>query len=102
ILVALFILVLVGSFLFIPQQNRVFVAGGDSAPVALGLNGSMLYVGAAIGAALGGVVLSIAGVLWLAPAAAVIAAIVLGITRLTAPERRTAASATTAMASTRA
>ncbi|MCI2420566.1 MFS transporter [Saccharopolyspora sp. K220] len=91
-LVALFALGLVGSFLFITQQNRVFVAGGDVAAVALGLNGSMNYVGTAIGAAVGGVVLSLAGVRWLAPAAAVVAAIVVGITWLTAPERRMVAS----------
>lgn len=90
-LVALFVLGLVGSFLFIPQANRVFVAGGDVAAVALSLNGAMAYVGTAVGATLGGVVLSVAGALWLAPAAAVVAAVVLGVTRLTAPERRTAA-----------
>ncbi|MGI5232592.1 MFS transporter [Actinoallomurus sp. CA-142502] len=90
-LAALFVLGLIGSFLFIPQADRVFVAGGDVAAVALSLNGAMAYVGTAVGATLGGVVLSVAGALWLAPAAAVLAAIVLGVTRLTAPERRTAA-----------
>lgn len=90
-LAALFVLGLVGSFLFIPQQNRVFVAGGDVAAVALSLNGSMNYVGAAIGAVLGGAVLSVAGAFWLPLAAAAVATIVLGITRLTAPERRTEA-----------
>lgn len=87
-LVALFLLGFFGSCLFITQQNRVFAAGGDAAPVALGLNGSMIYVGAAGGAALGGGVLSLAGVLWLAPAAAVIAAVALAVTRMTAAERR--------------
>ncbi|MFB9834667.1 MFS transporter [Actinoallomurus acaciae] len=90
-LVALFVLGIVGSFLFIPQANRVFVAGGDVAAVALSLNGAMAYVGTAAGATLGGVVLSVAGALWLAPAAAVVAAVVLGVTWLTAPERRTVA-----------
>jgi predicted MFS family arabinose efflux permease len=94
-LVALFILGLIGSFLFIPQQNRVFVAGGDLAAVALSLNGSMNYVGTAIGAALGGVVLSTAGVIWLTPAAAIVAALVLGIAWLTAPEHRTATNVAT-------
>jgi DHA1 family inner membrane transport protein len=87
-LVALFILGLMGSTLFIPQQNRVFVAGGDVAAVALSLNGSMNYVGTAIGAVLGGAVLSLAGARWLAPAAAVLAAMVVGIALLTAPERK--------------
>jgi len=98
-LVALFTLGLVGSFLFIPQQNRVFVAGGDLAAVALSLNGSMNYVGTATGAVLGGVVLSTAGALWLAPAAAVVAAIVLVITWLTATERSTVTTAAAAVTS---
>lgn len=83
-LVALFVLGFVGSCLVISQQNRVFVAGGDAAPVALGLNGSMIYVGAAGGAALGGAALSLAGVYWLVPVAAAVAAAVLGVMRLTA------------------
>ncbi|WP_324197124.1 MFS transporter [Streptomyces sp. NRRL B-1677] len=87
-LVALFILGLMGSALFIPQQSRVFVAGGDVAPIALSLNGSMNYVGTAVGAGVGGAVLSVGGVLWLAPAAAVLAAVVVGFALLTAPERK--------------
>ena len=87
-LVALFVLGTLGSSLFVPQQNRVFVAGGDVAAVALSLNGSMNYVGTAIGAGLGGVVLAAAGVLWLAPAAAVLACVVIAVALLTAPERR--------------
>jgi predicted MFS family arabinose efflux permease len=77
-----------GAFLFVPQQNRVFTAGGDLAPVALALNGSMNYLGAAIGAAAGGVVLAAAGATWLAPAGIAAAAAVLAVTRLTAPEHR--------------
>jgi predicted MFS family arabinose efflux permease len=88
--IALFALGLAGTFLFIPQQNRVFTAGGDLAPVALALNGSMNYLGAAIGAAAGGVVLSAAGAPWLAPAGIAAAAVILVITRLTAPECRQA------------
>ncbi|WP_409179967.1 MFS transporter [Amycolatopsis sp. VS8301801F10] len=89
-LVVLFVLGVLGSMLFIPQQNRVFVAGGDVAAVALSLNGSMNYVGTAIGAGLGGVVLANAGAGWLGPAAAVLAAAVLGVAAGTAPERRAA------------
>jgi predicted MFS family arabinose efflux permease len=94
-LTALLILGLAGSFLFIPQQHRIFIAAGDLAPVALALNGSMNYLGAAIGAALGGIVISGAGPLWLAPAGAAAAASVLAITWLTAPERHPASSADT-------
>jgi predicted MFS family arabinose efflux permease len=85
---ALFAVGLAGPFLFIPQQDRVFTASGDLASVALALNGSMNYLGTAIGAAVGGVVLSAAGAPWLAPAGIAAAAIVLLVTRLTAPERR--------------
>ncbi|WP_406631738.1 MFS transporter [Amycolatopsis sp. WGS_07] len=87
-LVALFVLGVMGSSLFIPQQNRVFVAGGDVAAVALSLNGSMNYVGTAIGAGIGGVVLANAGPLWLGPAAAILAVLVIGVALATAPERR--------------
>ncbi|HEY3502850.1 MAG TPA: MFS transporter [Actinocatenispora sp.] len=89
-LVMLFGLGAVGSFLFIPQQNRVYNAGGDVAAVALGLNGSMIYVGSALGAILGGVVLSTAGSHWLGPVAALVALAVLALTWSTAPERRAA------------
>lgn len=88
-LAVLFVLGVLGSSLFIPQQSRVFDAGGDLATVALSLNGSMNYVGTALGAGLGGVVLATAGPLWLGPAAAVLAAAVIAIAVITAPERRT-------------
>jgi DHA1 family inner membrane transport protein len=88
-LVVLFVLGVMGSSLFIPQQSRVFGAGGDLAAVALSLNGSMNYVGTAIGAGLGGVVLATAGPLWLGPAAAVLAVAVIAIAVVTAPDRRT-------------
>ncbi|MBB1151627.1 MFS transporter [Amycolatopsis dendrobii] len=89
-LVVLFVLGVLGSMLFIPQQNRVFAAGGDVAAVALSLNGSMNYVGTAIGAGIGGVVLANGGAGWLGPAAAVLAAVVLAVALGTAPERRAA------------
>ncbi|GAA4201960.1 MFS transporter [Actinocatenispora rupis] len=99
-LAMLFGLGVVGSFLFIPQQNRVYAAGGDVAAVALGLNGSMIYVGAALGAVLGGVVLSTAGARWLAPAAAALTVAVLAVAWSTAPERRATTSPAKQMTST--
>lgn len=84
----LFLLGILGSILFIPQQTRVYAAGGDAAAVALSLNGSMNYVGTAIGAGLGGLVLANAGASWLGPAAALLAALVLAVTLATAPERQ--------------
>ncbi|MFE3178012.1 MFS transporter [Amycolatopsis sp. NPDC059090] len=89
-LVVLFLLGVLGSMLFIPQQNRVFAAGGDVAAVALSLNGSMNYVGTAIGAGAGGLVLANAGPEWLGPAAALLAALVLAVALSTAPERQDA------------
>lgn len=94
-LFVLFVLGVMGSSLFIPQQSRVFDAGGDLAAVALSLNGSMNYVGTAIGAGLGGVVLATAGALWLGAAAAVLAVVVIAIAVVTAPERRSRKTALT-------
>ncbi|MFG1925444.1 MFS transporter [Cryptosporangium sp. NPDC048952] len=78
---------LVGPFQVIPQQTRVIVAGGPAATVALGLNGSMIYVASGVGAAMGGGVVASVGVGWLPLVAALVAVAALGFTLLTAPER---------------
>jgi predicted MFS family arabinose efflux permease len=83
-LAALLILGMTGPSLIVSQQNRVFVAGGDAAVIALSLSGSMNYLGAAIGSGIGGVVLADAGPLWLAPAAAVLALAVIVVAMTTA------------------
>ncbi len=62
-----------GGMLMVPQQHRLFSLAPDAPTVALGLNGSAIYAGGALGAALGGVVLSSAGVWWIGPVAAFIA-----------------------------
>ncbi|MBB5853511.1 MFS transporter [Amycolatopsis umgeniensis] len=62
-----------GGMLMVPQQHRLFSLAPDAPTVALGLNGSAIYAGGALGAALGGVVLSSAGVWWVAPVAAFVA-----------------------------
>ncbi|WP_037318485.1 MFS transporter [Amycolatopsis orientalis] len=62
-----------GGMLMVPQQHRLFSLAPDAPTVALGLNGSAIYGGGALGAALGGVVLSSAGVWWVGPAAAFVA-----------------------------
>ncbi|MFC3454985.1 MFS transporter [Amycolatopsis speibonae] len=62
-----------GGMLMVPQQHRLFSLAPDAPTVALGLNGSAIYGGGALGAALGGVVLSSAGVWWVAPVAAFVA-----------------------------
>ncbi|MFJ8912381.1 MFS transporter [Amycolatopsis sp. NPDC102389] len=62
-----------GGMLMVPQQHRLFSLAPDAPTVAMGLNGSAIYGGGALGAALGGVVLSSAGVWWVGPVAAFVA-----------------------------
>lgn len=85
---ALAVLGLVGSFQITPQQTRVFAAGGTAATVALGLNGSMIYVGSGGGAALGGGVVATAGAAAVPLVAAGAAVVALAFLWATAPERR--------------
>ncbi|SFW58943.1 Predicted arabinose efflux permease, MFS family [Amycolatopsis australiensis] len=72
-----------GGMLMVPQQHRLFTVAPDVATVALGLNGSAIYVGGALGSALGGAVLAGAGPAWVGPAAAVasLTALALCVTR---------------------
>jgi predicted MFS family arabinose efflux permease len=86
-LAALAVLGLVGSFQVTPQQTRVFAASGTAATVALGLNGSMIYVGSGGGAAIGGAVLASAGVRFVPLVAAGAALLALAFVLATAPER---------------
>jgi predicted MFS family arabinose efflux permease len=50
-----------GGMLMVPQQHRLFAIAPDVPTVAMGLNGSAIYLGVALGSALGGVVLDNAG-----------------------------------------
>ncbi len=88
---ALLILLLgLGSFFGLtvtPQQHRIFALMPDVATVVLGLNGSAIYVGAGIGAALGGVVVATGGAAWLPVTAVVVAAAAAGALWTIAPER---------------
>jgi DHA1 family inner membrane transport protein len=45
----------------VPQQHRLFATVPTLAPVAVGLNGSAIYIASALGAALGGIALAIGG-----------------------------------------
>jgi MFS transporter, DHA1 family, inner membrane transport protein len=56
----------------VPQQYRLFAAAPRLAPVAVGLNGSGIYIATALGAAVGGAALAIGGSAALAVTAAVI------------------------------
>ncbi len=62
-----------GGMLMVPQQHRLFTLAPDAPTVALGLNGSAIYIGGALGSALGGAVLAGPGVWWLGPVGAVAA-----------------------------
>jgi predicted MFS family arabinose efflux permease len=62
------------GMLMVPQQHRLFTVAPDAPTVALGLNGSAIYVGGALGSAIGGVVLAAAGPSWIGPAGALAAA----------------------------
>jgi MFS transporter, DHA1 family, inner membrane transport protein len=56
----------------VPQQHRLFAAVPRFAPVAVGLNGSGIYIATALGAAVGGLALAIGGSAALPVTAAVI------------------------------
>ena len=58
----------------VPQQHRIFAAVPKLAPVAVGLNGSGIYIATALGAAVGGAALAIGG-----SAAPAITAAVIGL-----------------------
>jgi predicted MFS family arabinose efflux permease len=78
-----------GGMLMVPQQHRLFTLAPDAPTVALGLNGSAIYVGAGLGSALGGTVLATTGTSWLAPAGALVAigALALALENSAAPAR---------------
>ena len=65
----------------VPQQNRLFATVPKLAPVAVGLNGSAICIGSALGAALGGVALAVGGSMAPAIAAAIIGLLAVVIAR---------------------
>lgn len=58
----------------VPQQHRIFAAVPKLAPVAIGLNGSAIYIGTALAGGIGGLVLALGG-----SAAPTIAAAAIGV-----------------------
>jgi predicted MFS family arabinose efflux permease len=61
--------------LFTLQQQRAIAANSSQSNLALALNNSALYLGASVGAALGGVVISRVSLTFLAPTSAAVAAL---------------------------
>jgi len=62
----------------VPQQHRIFATVPKLASVAVGLNGSAIYVGSALGAAVGGLTFAASG-----PAATTITAAAIGLIAIT-------------------
>ncbi|MEU5262473.1 MFS transporter [Amycolatopsis sp. NPDC021455] len=85
-----------GGMLMVPQQHRLFTVAPDVATVALGLNGSAIYVGGALGSALGGAVLAGAGPSWVGPVAALASVTALALSVTTASPTTSPRSARTA------
>jgi DHA1 family inner membrane transport protein len=67
----------------VPQQHRLFATVPELAPVAIGLNGSAIYIASAVGAAGGGVALAAGG-----RSALTITAAVIGLLAVTIAARR--------------
>ncbi|MFI6364630.1 MFS transporter [Nocardia sp. NPDC050630] len=80
---------LFGSAILIPQQFRLFAIAHDAPTVALGLNGSAIYLGSGIGSLLGGTVLDSSGASWLPWTSAAVGflALALGVATLRRPSR---------------
>ncbi|MFC4566056.1 MFS transporter [Nocardiopsis mangrovi] len=68
-------------------QARLLSLAGPAGPQALAVNTGFTNVGVAVGGALGGVLLSTAGIGWLAPVSALLGLLALGAFRLAAPAR---------------
>jgi predicted MFS family arabinose efflux permease len=76
----------------VPQQHRLFASVPDLAPIAVGLNGSAIYVGSALGAAVGGLTVSLGGGNAPTIAAAIIGAVAIVIASAVRVRARVAAT----------
>lgn len=91
LIAVLVIMVVVGlaiGLAIVPQQHRLFAVETEAPTVALGLNGSAIYAGAALGTALGGLVITTVGADWLSLAAGLTGAVAWALIWRTAPDRR--------------
>ncbi|WP_405493009.1 hypothetical protein [Nocardia sp. NBC_00511] len=72
----------------VPQQHRMFALVPAVAPIAMGLNGSAVYLSVALAAASGGGVLAVAGTAGLIPTAIIIGLLAVIVSLAVRPERR--------------
>lgn len=72
----------------VPQQHRLFATVPALAPIAVGLNGSAIYVAGALGGGIGGLALAAGGHAAAAVVAAIIGAVSVVIGLVVVPERR--------------
>ncbi|WP_218019414.1 MFS transporter [Nocardia arthritidis] len=70
---------LFGAAILVPQQHRLFGIAHDAPTVALGLNGSAIYLGAGIGSIIGAAVLDSSGSEWLPWTSTLIACLALAL-----------------------
>ncbi|WP_063016184.1 MFS transporter [Nocardia niwae] len=70
---------LFGSAILVPQQHRLFGIAHDAPTVALGLNGSAIYLGAGLGSIIGATVPDSHGGAWLPLASTLIAGLALAL-----------------------
>jgi MFS transporter, DHA1 family, inner membrane transport protein len=85
----LFALGVGGALTIVPQQHRLIaLVPAAAAPVAIGLNGSALFVGGALGAAIGGAVLAAWGTGALLPATVGLGLISIMLCAVVRPEAR--------------
>jgi predicted MFS family arabinose efflux permease len=87
--VTMFVLGFSVGLTIVPQQHRLFALVPGLAPVAVGLNGSAIYIAIAVGAGLGGGVLEAGGAAALAPAAAAVGVAAITVAAAVRPERIT-------------
>lgn len=70
------------------QQARLVAAAPDAAPASVALNTSFIYVGQAIGSAIGGALFAAGLPQWTSVTATLIGALSIGVFALTIPQRR--------------
>lgn len=86
-LAPLFAVGVFNAVLVISQQHRLLaIVPETAAPFAIGLDGSAVYLGGALGAAIGGAVLAVTGVGGIVPASIVVGLVAIGIATAIRPE----------------